>query len=619
MAPALSLLPETDVAEGDSGWLATTEQPWLRAPGLERLAGHWFAVTYAQGLLDEAVRPLLRFRLADGRERRVPLPAAPFGGARWLGRMPTGTVAVSFCPVRRKGVFTFQLVRATRVPRAVLVARGLVQAPGMTLTALGARLIGAREEARHCLAFAATATPLRGYARWRRAGERWAPPLPPMPAGPTIHLLVRPGSPAALARTRASLAAQAYPHWRLWPLNADIAGLSVRSLGEEDDMVALLDAGDRLMPSALAQVAVAAARDPAVQAIVGDEEAGGRYRPQPCWSPLDGDAGLAPFVRLASVADGVRIGAWADHRSPLAGIPADRVATLHRPLWQRDAPHAHPLPPPPPLPEDPFVTVVVPFRDRPALLSACLAGLARTNGQLQVVLVDNGSVDPAACRLAEEAATRGAVLLHRPGPFNYAALCNDGAAAGSAPLLLFLNNDVEPHEPDWLRRMAAQAMRPGVGAVGARLLFPDGRLQHGGVVVGLGGTALHLGRGMRDGTGPIAPFHRPRRVGAVTGAAMMVTRARFGAVGGFDAEAFPILLNDIDLCLRLAARGWPSFYEPRAVLTHRESASRGRAIRPLLLHATERARFADRWGAAIRHDPGFHPALSLWSIPPALG
>ena len=190
----------------------------------------------------------------------------------------------------------------------------------------------------------------------------------------------------------------------------------------------------------------------------------------------------------------------------------------------------------------------------------------------------------------------------------------------SAPFLVFLNDDVEALAPDWLGRLLAYAAEPGVGAVGAKLLYPDGRLQHGGVVLGLDGFAGHAQRVVEaDDPGYLGALAWPREVAAVTGACLAVEARKFFEIGGFDEARLPIEYNDIDLCLRLSEAGYVSVFEPRARLMHRESASRGANRWLDARYAGEHAFFRERWATRLRDDPYFHPALSLDALEIALG
>lgn len=262
----------------------------------------------------------------------------------------------------------------------------------------------------------------------------------------------------------------------------------------------------------------------------------------------------------------------------------------------------------------PPVTVIVPTRNRLDLLQTCLQGLAATDyPDIEVIVVDNDSDDPATLDfLAQLNPGRHRVLRHA-GPFNYSAINNRAVAEAQGQLLCLLNNDIEVIEPGWLATMAAQAVRDDVGAVGARLLYPDGRIQHAGVVIGMGGAAGHAHRFLHPKEEGYFQRHAlPQFTSAVTGACLVVKRDRFLAVGGLDERHFPVAFNDVDLCLRLNRGGWQSLYEPRATLIHHESVSRGFDRDPVgsARFAGELAALQRLWGTQKVIDPFHHPELS---------
>jgi GT2 family glycosyltransferase len=265
----------------------------------------------------------------------------------------------------------------------------------------------------------------------------------------------------------------------------------------------------------------------------------------------------------------------------------------------------------------PTVSVLIPTRDQALLLETCLVGVDRTRfPPFELIIIDNGSTEPDACDLIRRYEVQGAQVLRRPGPFNFSVLNNEGARAATSDLLCLLNNDVEVIEPDWLKTLAVQAVRPEVGAVGARLLYPDGAIQHAGVVLGIGGGAGHAHRFQgADDDGYFRRAHLPQFVSAVTAACLVVERTKFLAVGGFDEDRFPVAFNDVDLCLRLNERGWQSMYEPRATLIHHESRSRGKDLTPekRVRFAGELAALQERWATDRRCDPYHHPRLSRFS------
>jgi GT2 family glycosyltransferase len=265
----------------------------------------------------------------------------------------------------------------------------------------------------------------------------------------------------------------------------------------------------------------------------------------------------------------------------------------------------------------PSTSVIIPTRNQLALLRTCLAGLETTDyPDIEVIIVDNDSDDPATLAyLAALDRSRYRVIRHR-GPFNFSVLNNRAAREAKGRLLCLLNNDIEVLAPDWLARMADQALRPDVGAVGARLLYPDGRIQHAGVVLGVGGGAAHAHRLLRpEEEGYFRRHSLPQFVSAVTAACLVVQAERFAAVGGLDETNFAVAFNDVDLCMRLNARGWQSLYEPRATLIHHESVSRGLdrdAIGAARL-AGELAALKAAWGTGDCVDRFHHPELSPFS------
>lgn len=270
------------------------------------------------------------------------------------------------------------------------------------------------------------------------------------------------------------------------------------------------------------------------------------------------------------------------------------------------------------LPDDvPTVTAIVPTRNHAELLRSCIEGLRRTAYPgLEILIVDNGSDEPNAVAYLEALKQDGISVLSIPGPFNFSALNNSAVKQALGEMLCFLNNDVEMVDQDWLALLVRQAVRPDIGAVGARLLYPDGTIQHAGVFVGIGGAAGHGHRlQSADASGYFERARLPQRVSAVTAACMVVSREKFEAVGGFDEKDFGVAFNDVDLCMKLNDRGWTSFYEPRATLIHHESKSRGcdRSESNRDRFAAELSALKRKWQTDKRRDPYHHPQLSRMS------
>lgn len=265
----------------------------------------------------------------------------------------------------------------------------------------------------------------------------------------------------------------------------------------------------------------------------------------------------------------------------------------------------------------PRVGVVIATKDQPDLLKRCMAGLLERTDypELSVAVLDNGSVTPAArALLADLTAHPRVTVVDAAGPFNFSALMNAGAAAVAGEVLLFLNDDIEVTHGDWLRELVSHAVRPDVGAVGARLLYPDMKVQHGGVVLAGPYGSRHLDVGLSDRSPSYLSRARVvQTVSAVTGACLAMRRAVFDALGGFDAEAFAIDFADTDLCLRAAARGFRTVWTPYARLVHHESASRGAHLSAdkRARFEAERSAFVARWRDIVDRDPYYNVNLAI--------
>jgi GT2 family glycosyltransferase len=264
--------------------------------------------------------------------------------------------------------------------------------------------------------------------------------------------------------------------------------------------------------------------------------------------------------------------------------------------------------------ELPPVSIIVPTRNRLDLLQKCLEGVAATRySDIEIIVVDNDSDDPATLAYLASIDNGRARVLRHPGLFNYSAINNRAAAVARGQLLCLLNNDIEVIGPDWLAIMSTQALRREVGAVGAQLLYPDGRIQHAGVVIGVGNAAGHAHRFVHPEAENYFRRHTlPQFTSAVTGACLVVARDKFLSVGGLDEQHFAVAFNDVDLCLRLGKRGWQALYEPRAVLIHHESVSRGLDDDPVgaARFAGELSALKRIWNTDKIVDPFHHPHLS---------
>ena len=272
-----------------------------------------------------------------------------------------------------------------------------------------------------------------------------------------------------------------------------------------------------------------------------------------------------------------------------------------------------------PLPlESPLVTLIIPTRDHSDLLKQCLNSIAEHSYkglQVEVLIIDNGSTDPETLEyLAQLNQSLDVKVLPCPGPFNYASLNNYAASLANGDVLLFLNNDVEALHSGWLEALVSEALRPEIGAVGAKLLFDDETIQHAGVVLGIGGIAGHAHKYLpAEDHGYQLRIQLTHAVSAVTAAVMAIRRSVFESIGGFDSDLFAVNYNDVDLCLRLQCAGYRNLYCADAMLMHHESRSRGEPTNQADydLWQKERSNMIQRWGNSLLKDPQYHPHLSL--------
>jgi GT2 family glycosyltransferase len=259
---------------------------------------------------------------------------------------------------------------------------------------------------------------------------------------------------------------------------------------------------------------------------------------------------------------------------------------------------------------EPWVSIIIPYRDQATLTMQCLESLGVAPGydRFDVVLVDNGSTESETRAIRDQlSGSPGLRFVDHPGPFNWSAINNHAVAESEGDLLLFMNNDIEATKPDWLRALVEHAVRPEVGPVGARLVFPDGTLQHGGVVLGISGVAGHVFTGLPPERMSYFGWDRVvRPYSAVTAACMACRREVFEEVGGFDEE-LRVAYNDVDFCLRAVDAGYRVLYTPHAELVHHESVSRG-----ISGQTHDRLAFLAKWDRARLHDdPSYNPNLSL--------
>lgn len=269
------------------------------------------------------------------------------------------------------------------------------------------------------------------------------------------------------------------------------------------------------------------------------------------------------------------------------------------------------------IPDAPLVSLIIPTRDRADLLKRAVGSIrAKTSyPSYEILVVDNGSREDDTLKLFESWSADSAIrILRDDGPFNYAALNNRAAAATRGAVLALLNNDVEVLESGWLDEMVSLALDPAIGCVGAKLYYPDGRLQHGGVVTGIGGAAGHRGkRAAPTERGMLDSLVTVNEVSAVTAACLVVRKEIYMAVGGLDQDSFAVAYNDVDFCLKVAAAGYRNLWTPFAELNHHESVSRGRDLSPRTAERfnRENSSLRLRWGDRLLDDPYHSPNLTV--------
>jgi GT2 family glycosyltransferase len=263
------------------------------------------------------------------------------------------------------------------------------------------------------------------------------------------------------------------------------------------------------------------------------------------------------------------------------------------------------------------VSILIPFRDHIDMTAECVAAIRRHTADVsyEIILLDNWSTSPEAERFcAAQANIENTRVIRVAEPFNYSRLNNIGALAASGAFLLLLNNDVFVSDEGWLRRLLDEALvDERVGAVGAKLLYPGGTVQHAGVVLGVGGVADHAFRAIPgDAPGYMMHAWAAQEVSAVTGACMLVRKAAYDAVGGLDEAELTIAFNDIDLCVKLRQAGWKIVFAPESLAEHRESMSRGDDFddAKIARFMFENEVMRGRYPAILPADPFYSPHFS---------
>lgn len=265
----------------------------------------------------------------------------------------------------------------------------------------------------------------------------------------------------------------------------------------------------------------------------------------------------------------------------------------------------------------PRVSLIVPTRDKVDLLKGCVDGLLQRTDypDLEVVIVDNNSEEAKTFAyfdtLKDDPRVR---ILRYEAPFNYSSINNFAVAQATGSVIGLINNDIEVMGADWLKEMVSHALRPEVGAVGAKLYYADGTVQHAGVITGICGVAGHGHKGLpRDAHGYFSRAQLTQDLSCVTAACLIMRRSVFDEVGGLDEVNLAVAFNDVDFCLRIRDQGYLVVWTPFAELYHLESASRGPDTAPdkVQRFLSEVNYMRRRWGDRLAQDPYYNPNLSL--------
>jgi GT2 family glycosyltransferase len=364
------------------------------------------------------------------------------------------------------------------------------------------------------------------------------------------------------------------------------------------------------------------AAEPDVLGVYGDKAGGRPMSAVPEWDDIfaahggydDAIAVLrglvdGPFTSVSALLRDLsnREGTSAVRRVPLP------VGRGDPPARQLDWP-----PKPPTMTRWPSVSVVIPTKDRLDFLKTCLRGLAEDTDypEFEVIVVHNDVPNRLFNAVIEEFVTTLKIsVIHDPSSFNFSSLVNQGVEKAKGDLVVLLNDDVRPLHADWLSRMVARASDPLIGAVGARLIYPSGDVQHAGLFLGESMTPRHLGRHLPPAEACLSPrIAMPGSRVAVTAACLAIRRSTYRAVSGFDADAFPVTMNDVDFCLRVQDAGYRNLYCGDVILQHDESQTRGNddaTVEQIERRTTELATFAKRWGGRVIDpyaSPAFDPA-----------
>ncbi|MGF6179703.1 GT2 family glycosyltransferase [Massilia sp. UYP32] len=501
--------------------------------------------------------------------------------------------------------------------------------------------------------------PMSAWPEWSARFDREGPDT--LPTLTTAVIVTGAGDATAMERTLASLQSQHGMAVQAFS-GQPFAALLAQALESNCDVVCSVRAGDTLAPHALAWALEGFAL-PQAQVVYTDSETNSTPWFKPAWNPdyaLASDYPLDLLLVRRDVAHGLQkvhtpadfawsalASVWSQGATSTVHVPrvlykmlsplsederSARFAAASRALLavepQARIAELDKLPPGVthaarrvvhPLPErarEMTVSLVIPTRDRVDLLQRCISTIRQFTAwpKLEIIVIDNGSQEEETHTYFAEVAQQGVRILPMPGPFNYADLNNRAIALASGEIVGLVNNDIEALHEGWLEELIAQLLRPGVGAVGAKLLWPNGMVQHGGILLGVGNVAGHFGNRLANADwGDHGRNQLVQQVSGCTAACLFLRRQDFLDLGGMDPSTFPVAFNDVDLCLKIRAAGKAIIWTPYAKLLHAESASRGNEDTPQKKARAQREvdSLRSKWGQILAQDPIYHPSLNL--------
>lgn len=475
----------------------------------------------------------------------------------------------------------------------------------------------------------------------------------------TVCLQFNPSDPVMMEETLSSLKTQSYPDWSLCllpdrPLRWDeqnhfertcdgIPGVSIHADitsaidAAGQGYIVTLTAGNRVSPSALFRIAEEIfARQCADLVYCDEDHLCGEKRCDPLFKP-DWDADYQAATGYVGDFFAIRCDLLTNADLKHAFVSENWAKVVLRAIENLSKPsiihiaevlHHRRLPPAkvvsnvfstsahPVLDVWPSVSLIIPTRDSVDLLRQCIESLRFKTDypDLDILVIDNGSTEAATLTYLEELAQTPTIsVVPVPGPFNFSRLNNIAVARARGTIVGLVNNDILAVEPDWLKIMVTEAVRSQIGAVGAKLLYPSGHVQHAGIACGVGLVAAHPHkfRDLND-SGYMCRLSSKHRVSAVTAACLVVEKRKYLEVGGMDEEHLRIAFNDVDLCLKLGKAGYHNLITPQARLIHLESATRGLDMGPEKTdrYLKEAETMIDRWSSVIHHDPYYSPNLT---------